>query len=129
MTALPARLEGLAKALGRLKEALAVPPEQPLALDGTIQRFEFAYELFWKTLKAALYEEGLQVETPREALKAAFAAGWLGDEVTALRMMQARNLTSHTYDEETARSIYEQIPEFLHLMEEALKVLKAKGTA
>jgi len=129
MTALPARVEGLAKALGRLKEALAVPPEQPLALDGTIQRFEFAYELFWKTLKAALYEEGLQVETPREALKAAFAAGWLGDEVTALRMMQARNLTSHAYDVETDRSIYEQIPEFLHLMEEALKVLKAKGTA
>jgi hypothetical protein len=44
MTRLDLRLETLAHALDRLAEALAVSPDAPLAIDGTIQRFEFAFE-------------------------------------------------------------------------------------
>ncbi len=47
-------VENLGRALERLDEALAVPLDNPLAIDGTIQRFEFALELFWKTLKRLL---------------------------------------------------------------------------
>ena len=39
------RLGDLGRALDRLDEALAVPPEAPLVVDGTIQRFEFTFEL------------------------------------------------------------------------------------
>ena len=44
-------LRNLGAALERLREALQEPETNSLAVDGTIQRFEFVIELFWKTLK------------------------------------------------------------------------------
>ena len=38
------------KALDRFGEALQ-EPESSIVLDATVQRFEFSYELMWKTLK------------------------------------------------------------------------------
>lgn len=102
-------LRNLSRALDRLGEALDVPEDSPLAIDGTIQRFEFALELFWKTLKRLLAEEGIEVTTPRETLRKAFQVGWLSDEAAWLQMLQDRNTTSHIYDEETARRIYGHI--------------------
>ena len=65
-------LENLASALRRLSEALQEPEENSLIVDGTIQRFEFVIELFWKTFMRLLVYEGIQVTTPREALSSAF---------------------------------------------------------
>lgn len=73
-------LANLSKAMDRLREALEVPRTDPLVVEGTIQRFEFVIEIFWKALKRALEYEGIVVKTPRESLKQAFAAGWLSDE-------------------------------------------------
>ena len=111
-------LRKLTRALGRLDEALAEPEDNPLVIDGTIQRFEFVFELFWKTLRRFLAEEGVTATTPREALQAAFAAGWIADEAAWLAMLEARNETSHTYDEARARDVYTSIrqhfPELAH---------------
>lgn len=65
-------LLNLGKALERLREALQVPQESVLAVDGTIQRFEFAIELYWKTLKRLLAQEGIVTNTPRETLQRAY---------------------------------------------------------
>jgi nucleotidyltransferase substrate binding protein (TIGR01987 family) len=62
-------------ALTRLDEALAQPDENLLIVDGTIQRFEFVIELYWKTLKRMLEEEGVRSGTPRETIRAAFCRG------------------------------------------------------
>jgi len=64
-------LINLGAALERLAEALQEPTENKLAIDGTIQRFEFVIELYWKTLKRLLAWEGIQTQTPREALQRA----------------------------------------------------------
>jgi len=71
------RLEDLERALTRLEEALRVPEEAPLAIDGTIQRFEFVFELCWKTMKALLERESPseQFGTARAAIRGAYAAG------------------------------------------------------
>jgi len=45
-------LEQLQHAYDSLQDALRIPLEQELSIDGTIQRFEFTFELTWKTLKA-----------------------------------------------------------------------------
>ena len=79
------RLDSLARALDRLDEALAVPPEAPLAVDGPIQRFAFAFELAWKTAKAALHDEGINARSPRETLREAMRVGWLADEAAGSR--------------------------------------------
>ena len=71
-----------------------------LEKEGTIQRFEFTFELAWKTLKDYLEEQGiiLQEATPRAVIKAAFSAGILDDAQIWIDILQYRNLLSHTYD-------------------------------
>ncbi len=103
------RLSDFGRALDRLDEALAVSPDAPLAVDGTIQRFEFTFELAWKTAKAALVAEGIPTRSPREALREAMRMGWLADERAWIEMMDDRNLASHIYREEVADEIYGHI--------------------
>ena len=105
------RLEGFGRALDRLDEALAVPADASLALDGTLQRFEFTFELAWKTLKDALEKEGVEARTPREVLREAYGAGWLDDEEAWIDMLRDRSLSSHVYSEEAAAEIYARVRE------------------
>lgn len=51
-------IDNLGQALARLREALDEPPSNSLLIDGTIQRFEFVIELFWKTFKRVLELSG-----------------------------------------------------------------------
>lgn len=51
------------KALQRLEEATEISGHDALKIDGTIQRFEFTFELCWKTMKRILEIEGIQVST------------------------------------------------------------------
>jgi len=102
-------LQHLGRALERLREALQEPEVNSLVVDGTIQRFEFVIELYWKTLKHFLAAEGILTNTPRESLQRAYQAQWLSDETAWLEMLRDRNESSHTYDEATARRIYANI--------------------
>ena len=119
-------LLALGHALDRLREALAQPEENPLAIDGTIQRFEFAIELCWKALRRLLLREGVATTTPREALQQAFRAGWLDEESTWLQMLRDRNETSHTYNEKTARRVYASIRSSFPEMERTYARLRTR---
>jgi nucleotidyltransferase substrate binding protein (TIGR01987 family) len=57
-------LTNLGRGLTRLKEALDEPQSNSLIIDGTIQRFEFVIELYWKAFKRLLEREGVQANTP-----------------------------------------------------------------
>jgi nucleotidyltransferase substrate binding protein (TIGR01987 family) len=74
-----------------------------LEKEGTVQRFEFALELAWKTLKDFLEFEGQVIDpvTPRHVIKEAFAARMLPDGQVWIDMLDWRNLLSHTYDRST----------------------------
>jgi nucleotidyltransferase substrate binding protein (TIGR01987 family) len=102
-------IDNLERALARFDEALSETPENPLAIDATIQRFEFTIELFWKALKRFLGHEGIEATTPRNVLQHAYQLGWLENEAAWLQMLRDRNETSHTYNEAKAREIYEHI--------------------
>jgi len=102
-------VEKLERALARLEEALAEDPSAPLVLDGTIQRFEFVFELCWKAMRAVLADQGIETASPRAAIRAAYAAGLIDDEAAWLALLQARSETSHTYDEAQARQVYARI--------------------
>lgn len=107
----------LAKALGRLEEVLDDPVDAHKAIiDATIQRFEFTFELFWKWLKLLLENAGVEANFPKQVFKEAYKAKWIDDEALWLKMLNDRNLTSHTYDEELARVIYESIKTYAPLM-------------
>lgn len=90
------------RAYSLLREALENGPAtlSPLEKEGVVQRFEYSFELAWKTLKDYLEEAGLVITplTPRQVLKEAFAAKVLTDGQTWIEMLDHRNLLSHTYD-------------------------------
>jgi nucleotidyltransferase substrate binding protein (TIGR01987 family) len=110
--------EQLCKALTRLDEAAR--SESDLALDATIQRFEFVFELSWKTLRYILLDDGITTNTPRATLKAAFQAGLIDDEAAWVDLLEARNLTSHTYDEELAARVYQLVVEALPVIRKSI---------
>ena len=80
-----------------------------LEKDGVIQRFEFTFELLWKTIKIILRSKGIEVKTPKDSLKEAFRLSWIEQEHIFLDMLEDKNKTSHIYDEETAEEIFQRI--------------------
>jgi len=116
----------LGKALSRLKEALQGADKNTLEVDGTIQRFEFVIELFWKTFRHFLALEGIESTTPRDSLKKAYKVKWISDETAWLNMLRDRNMTSHLYDEAVAKEIFERIKIHYNEIEETYSRLKKK---
>lgn len=111
------RLENYKKALKRLEEALGKKPD-PYIYDSVIKRFEFTYELAWKLMKALIeYQGGESVSFPRGIFKEAYARGLIKDGEVWLGMLEDRNLTSHTYDEASAKKIYQRVKDIyaIHL--------------
>ena len=110
----------LRNALKGLDEALAVA-KSDLEVDGVLQRFEFTFELFWKTLKLHLEQEGIIANTPKQCFKEAYRLGLIRNESSALRMLDDRNLTVHLYDQKTSREVFERVRTlYLELFREAL---------
>ncbi len=105
------RQADVARAVARLQEAVAVPVDG-LVRDAVIQRFEFSFEVVWKTLKLYLERQGVEAGRPRPTLKQAFAQGLIPTVEEAdlwLQMVEDRNLTSHAYDEALAEGIHRNV--------------------
>lgn len=94
------------RACGLLEEALRTrAPESfsDLEKEGLVQRFEYTFELAWKTLKDYLEYTGVVLEqvTPRHVIRQAFSARILEDGQGWIDMLEHRNLLSHRYDRQT----------------------------
>jgi len=66
--------------------------------------------------------EGIEALSPKRALHFAYQAGWIDDEVLWLKMLNDRNLTSHTYREDYALEIYSHLASHL----DAIQLLKSE---
>lgn len=117
------RKQELLNATERLKEALQ-ETESDIVIDGTLHRFEFTFELAWKTMKDYLEYAGIidGIGSPREIIKTAFVNGIIEDGEEWIKMMLARNSLSHLYDEEKSREVYIEVKEiYLNLFEKLNK--------
>lgn len=113
MNKLEYKLKNFGKALKRLEEAVAEyirHKDNDIVRDGVIQRFEFTYELAWKTTKEYLEDMGIVDKTsPKAVVREAFSQRLIANEAVWLLMLNDRNLTSHVYQEEMAEVIAERI--------------------
>ncbi len=126
------RFQNFDRACGLLREALARGPSalSMLEKEGVIQRFEYSFELAWKTIKDYLEEDGLVISpvTPRQVLKDAFAAKVLTDGQVWINMLDNRNLLSHTYDALVFEKAVNAIAaHYLPAMEELRQFFMKKG--
>jgi len=117
-------------AVKQLAKALK-EPESEFIRDASIQRFEFTYELLWKTLKAFLEEiHGVRAVSPRQVFKEAFALDLIENEEIFLDMIEARNTLAHTYNEKQAIKVYQKLPGFLEAfksVQTTLSLQKSQG--
>lgn len=107
------KISNFYNALKRLNEANVVykkSKNDDICRDALIKRFEFTFELAWKSLKEFLTFNGVTVrDTPRDVLKTAYQGGFINNEKVWLAMMEARNLTAHIYKEAQAVAIADDI--------------------
>lgn len=126
----------LERALGRLNEGWArhvAHPDDEQLRDGLIQRFEFTYEISHKTLKRFLEENAASPEEYDrmgfpDLIRSANEAGLLKSswaEWSVFRKM--RNLTSHTYNEASAKQVVAIIPTFMEEVTFLLATLKDRA--
>ncbi len=107
------RLESFGKADAQLAKAVGLSRQRSLSdleRQGLIQAFEFTHELAWKTLKDFLESRGTTgLFGSKDTTREAFATGLIEGGEIWMEMIQSRNRTSHSYNEETAEEIAQAI--------------------
>jgi nucleotidyltransferase substrate binding protein (TIGR01987 family) len=101
------------RAFAKLNAAIQLSDRESLSeleVEGLIQRFEYTYELAWKTLQDLIKVKGyIGISGPGAVLSQAFELGLIDNPEGWRRLKKSRELTSHTYDSGTAKEIYEDI--------------------
>jgi nucleotidyltransferase substrate binding protein (TIGR01987 family) len=107
------RFQNYRQALSRLMEAVKLSQERPLSeleQQGLIQGFEYTHELAWNVLKDYLEAQGfVGIIGSKGTTREAFKNGLITEGDVWMDMIEARNLTSHTYKTKVAEDIVKDI--------------------
>lgn len=106
-------------ALARFAEILAKYEAAPSTefRDASIKRFEFAFETFWKAIRALLEKEGKESNSPRQAFTGAYQLYWIENQQIWIDMIDDRNICVHVYDEAQVDKIFSHFPTYLTEMQ------------
>ncbi|GGF28448.1 nucleotidyltransferase [Halobacillus andaensis] len=129
MERLRQRLEAAEKALVAFEKLATIKNPNDVERDAAIQRFEFSFEACWKAAKQYLYDiEGVDTGSPKGVIRSCREVHLLEDEeaVLALEMVNDRNLTVHTYNEEVAIKIYKNLNRYNNLLHQWVERMKGK---
>lgn len=121
-TKLEALKEEFQEAVQRLEEVLR-EEKTDFIRDSAIKRFELAFDLSWKLLKAFFEEKGVICVSPLGCFKEAYHQGLIDYEPAWVEMVKTRNKTAHTYKEALAEEVYNNLPEILKAFQKLLPVL------
>ena len=104
------RFSNFEKAFKLLEEGISLTENTSnIVKEGVIKRFEYTFELAWKTLKDYMEHGGIVTNLPREVIKQAFANGLILDGDAWIDMLEKRNLIAHTYDEKNFETVFSLI--------------------
>ena len=103
--------ENFEAAFGKLAEFKKLYDGSEIHRAGVIQAFEFTFEQCWKAIQKKAGLEGLNLASPKKSIEWAMTNGWIPatKESKWIEMMNDRNLTSHTYRDQTAREVAARI--------------------
>lgn len=106
------RFQNYKNALQRLQKFISKGSLSELEEQGLIKAFEYTYELAWQTLIDFLNFQGyIDLYGSRDTLRKAFELGLIQNGQNWMNMLESRNKTSYTYNEETAAEISQAIME------------------
>lgn len=114
MSKLENKYGNFSAAVNRLNEAnmsYKKNADNDIFQDALIKRFEFTFELAWKTLREFMLDQGytLEILSPKGVISFAWQEGLIQSEELWLSMLQARNQTAHDYGRELSAEIAEDI--------------------
>jgi len=79
---------------------------------GMIKFFEMTYELAWNTMKDYYEDQGeTGIQGSKDAIKLSSGRGLISNAQSWFDMVNSRRLSVHTYDEETANEVAQDIVE------------------
>jgi nucleotidyltransferase substrate binding protein (TIGR01987 family) len=104
------RFSNYRKALAQLEKFIVKDELSDLEEQGLIKAFEYTYELAWNTMKDYLEYQGiLEVAGSRDTIRESFKINLISNGEEWMDMLVSRNLTSHSYNEETADEIADAV--------------------
>ncbi|MBK7891816.1 MAG: nucleotidyltransferase substrate binding protein [Bdellovibrionales bacterium] len=107
----------------QFEQALKVAKSE-LEKAGTIQYFEFTFELAWNTLRRILKARGKDLNSPKTVLREAALEGLIDAPEIWFQFIDDRNETVHTYRRELAEQIFSRLPTFNSEVSELISKLK-----
>ena len=114
MTKLENKYENFGNAVNRLNEANVAykrNSDNDIYQDALIKRFEFTFELAWKTLREFMLDQGysLEILSPKGVISFAWREGIISNEELWLDMLQSRNMSAQDYGRELSADIADKI--------------------
>ena len=92
---------------------------------GAIQAFEYTYEISWKTIRKILKSEGIaEIHTPKDCFREAAKSGLISDPKSWFEYLETRDLTVHTYNEDTAEEVANIFDKFSSSVKELVTNLR-----
>ena len=121
------RFSNLKKAFVQLEKADALPRYSELEQQGLIKGFEIVYELTWNTLRDYLEDQSYTgITGSKDTFRLAIKVGLIVDSPVWMAMVASRNMSSHTYNEDTADKIAEAIKaSYVHNFDQLIQTLEA----
>ncbi|MCJ7840134.1 nucleotidyltransferase substrate binding protein [Lederbergia sp. NSJ-179] len=131
MARLLERIAAANQALAAFKKLIVIENPSDVERDACIQRFEFTFEACWKVGKQYLYDiEGIDVGSPKAVIRSCREVKILDEEeaILGLQMVNDRNLTVHTYNEEIAKEIHSHLSQYYALLELWVGRMESNGS-
>lgn len=117
-------LQDFEKATKRFEEILK-EEKTDITRDSAIKRFELAFDLAWKTVKAFLEDyHNVQCVSPKTCFREAFNKGLVEYNDYWISVSSLRNYTVHTYNEIFADEMYKKLPKALEYFKTLLEAIK-----
>lgn len=128
MERLKERLKITEKALDSFEEILKMEFSK-VVRDAALQRFKFTLEALLKLAQRYLFlKEGLDIGSPKGVFRGCFQVGLVNEDQTNLLLeaVSDRNLTVHTYDENLANQIYNNLKYYLPIFQILYSMIQVK---
>ena len=122
-------LQQAARILTSFKQLAFIESPSMIERDAAIQHFEYTTEACWKAAQAVLLEHfGVEAASPKAVIRAAEQNGLLGepDALAAMGLIDDRNLTSHTYNEALAFTLFARLAGHAGVLERLLGGLQRR---
>lgn len=122
------RLQSFRKSFTQLEEFIDQAQLNRFEELGLIKCFGYNYELSWNAIKDFYQSKAdVDIQGAQDAFRLAFSRGLIIDDQVWMDMIKSRALTSHTYNEDTAKLIINAIRDsYFPAFAKLLKTLEDK---